>query len=144
MHRTLGLGIVAICALPICVSAQPDAALKVYGPKDGMTMPVLVKTVAPHYTAAAFRAGIEGSIMVEAVVLADGTIGDVTVVCSLDPIHGLDQAVVEAAKKWTFKPGTKDGITVAVRVTIQNAFSQGRKKHKRRTPTPTGSFPCHG
>jgi hypothetical protein len=46
-------------------------------------------------------------------------------VCSLDPIHGLDLAVVQAARKWTFKPGLKDGIPVAVRVTIKNAFTKG-------------------
>jgi TonB family protein len=142
MHRGVRAYIAAICALPICVGAQ-ESRLKVYDREDGVVMPVLVKSVAAHYTAEAFKGGIEGWNMVEAIVLPDGTVGDVTIVCSLDQIHGLDQAVVQAARKWTFKPGTKDGTPVAVRVTIKNAFTQGGKKPKMRAPTPTGNFPCN-
>jgi TonB family protein len=57
------------------------------------------------------------------VVLADGNVGDVTVARSLDTTYGLDQQAVNAAKQWTFKPGTKDGKPVAVRVNIELKFT---------------------
>src|SRR5262249_25071813 len=109
IHGRGPLCTLAMCAVAMCVSAQePD--FTGYGRADGVVMPVVVKTVPAFYTAEAFKAGIEGWNMVEAVVLSDGTVGDVTVVCSLDP--GLDRALVQSAGKWTFRPGMKDGIPV--------------------------------
>ena len=42
---------------------------------------------------------------------------------SLDPTYGLDEQAVAAAKRWEFKPGTKDGKPVAVRVTLEMSFT---------------------
>jgi TonB family protein len=55
--------------------------------------------------------------------LADGTVGDVTVVESLDTVFGLDAEAVRAAKQWLFNPGAKDGQAVAVSVTIEMTFT---------------------
>jgi protein TonB len=41
---------------------------------------------------------------------------------SLDSTFGLDQEAIKAAKQWLFKPGTKDGKPVAVRVMIELTF----------------------
>jgi TonB family protein len=38
-------------------------------------------------------------------------------------MFGLDQQAVDAARQWTFKPGTKDGKPVAVRVHIELTFT---------------------
>ena len=57
------------------------------------------------------------------VVLSDGTVGDVTVLRSLDTTFGLDAQAVLAAKQWVFNPGMKDGVAVAVRVTIEMTFT---------------------
>jgi len=46
-----------------------------------------------------------------------------TVVRSLDPTFGLDAQAVIAARQWIFKPGTKDGQPVAVRVMIEMTFT---------------------
>jgi protein TonB len=61
--------------------------------------------------------------MLEAIVLPNGTVGDVKVVQSLDTRFGLDNQAVKAAKQWAFRPGTKDGEPVAVRVFIELTFS---------------------
>jgi periplasmic protein TonB len=96
---------------------------QVYSPGDGVSLPVVVTRVAPQYTPAAMEARIEGTVLLDCVVLADGMVGDVSVSRSLDPMLGLDQEAVKAAKQWTFKPGTKDGKPVAVRVQIESTFT---------------------
>ena len=110
---------VALTAALTSVSAQ-----EVFTSKDqGVTLPSVVRSVKAGYTAAAMDARIEGTAMLEAVVLADGKVGDVTVTQSLDKEYGLDTQAVEAVKQWLFKPGTKDGKAVAVRVTIEIRFT---------------------
>ena len=66
---------------------------------------------------------LEGKVLLGVVVRADGTVGDVTVDESLDKVYGLDDQAVKAATQWTFKPGTKDGMAVAVRVHIEMRFT---------------------
>lgn len=69
------------------------------------------------------RAKIQGSVWMEVVVLADGTVGDVVVIRSLDSQFGLDDAAIKAAREWTFTPGMRDGVAVPVVVTIELTFS---------------------
>jgi periplasmic protein TonB len=95
----------------------------VYEAGNGVSFPTLVKEVKPEYTAAAIAARIQGSVVMSAVVLSNGTVGDVTVVRSLDTVFGLDAEAVKAAKQWMFNPGTKDGQAVAVRVSIEMTFT---------------------
>ncbi len=91
--------------------------------EKGLTPPKVVKEVKPQYTAEAMKAGIQGPVLLECVVKTDGTVGDVTVVKSLDAIHGLDDQAVKAAKQWQFKPGLKKGKPVPVAVTIELTFT---------------------
>jgi periplasmic protein TonB len=112
-------------ALAVVVSAAvvSVAAQEVFTPKDGVTLPVPVRSVKPGYTAAAMEAHIEGAVELAVVVLDDGKVGEVTVTQSLDKEYGLDTQAVEAARQWLFKPGTKDGKPVAVRVAVQMTFT---------------------
>ena len=91
--------------------------------RAGVTSPVLVKDVKPQYTQAAREARIQGNVTLDAIVLADGTVGEVTVTKSLDKEYGLDDQAVKAMKQWEFKPGTKDGKPVAVRVSVEMSFT---------------------
>jgi protein TonB len=79
--------------------------------------------VRPSYTAQAIAARIQGTVLLSAVVLVDGTVGEVTVVRSLDTQFGLDTQAVSAVKQWLFSPGQKDGVAVNVRVTIEMSFT---------------------
>jgi protein TonB len=89
----------------------------------GVTAPGLVKDVKPVYTDEAKEAGIQGTVELEAVVLTDGTVGDITVTRSLDRKYGLDQQAVLALRQWLFSPGKKDGKTVPVAVTVEMTFT---------------------
>jgi len=95
----------------------------VYEPGNGVSLPTLIKEVKPNYTAVAIANRIQGTVLLAAVVLPNGTVGDVTVLQSLDAAYGLDNQAVVAAKQWVFAPGMKDGLPVAVRVTIEMTFT---------------------
>ena len=69
------------------------------------------------------RAKIQGTVVLEVVVLPDGTIGDVTVTKSLDPVFGLDAQAIAAARQWRFTPGTRFGEPVAVALAIELLFN---------------------
>jgi len=90
---------------------------------SGVSFPTVVKQVQPAYTEEAIRNRIQGAVLMAVVVLPDGTVGDVTVLRSLDTTFGLDAQAVLAARQWVFNPGRKDGVPVAVRVTIEMTFT---------------------
>lgn len=111
----------AAASVPLVASqAQPE---KVYKAGDGITLPVVVREVRPEYTAEAKANRIQGAVWLSVVVQTDGSVGTVEVTRSLDDKYGLDQAAVAAARKWEFKPGTKDGKPVPVRVTLELTFT---------------------
>jgi TonB family protein len=96
----------------------------VYRMNKGVESPKIVTERKPNYTAEAMSAKIEGLVEVEAIVNADGSVGEVRVVRSLDKDFGLDEEAVRAVKGWVFKPGrTKDGTPVPVLVNIELTFS---------------------
>jgi len=88
-------------------------------PGSGIAMPTLLRQVEPKYTSEAMRAKVQGSVELEAVVLPNGTVGDVRITRSLDKAFGLDQEAIKAAKGWLFRPGSdRDGKPVGVIVTL--------------------------
>jgi protein TonB len=89
----------------------------------GVTPPEVVRQVRPQYTADAMRAKIQGMVTLEAVVLPDGSVGDVRIVRSLDSLFGLDTAAVRAVKEWRFTPGRRRGAPIPVLVTIELTFT---------------------
>ncbi|MFB3852507.1 MAG: energy transducer TonB [Vicinamibacterales bacterium] len=94
-----------------------------YRPGSGIEGPQLVREVKPQYTADAMRHKVQGKVILECVVLPDGTVGDVQVIRSLDPVFGLDQEALKAARQWRFVPGTRQGEPVAVVVQIEMEFA---------------------
>jgi protein TonB len=94
-----------------------------YRPGNGVTQPVLVREVKPNYTADAMRAKIQGVVFLEAVVMENGSVGQVRVTRSLDPTFGLDQEAERTVKKWVFRPGTRLGQPVPVLIEIEMSFT---------------------
>jgi protein TonB len=88
------------------------------GASGGVTPPVPIVQVQPAYTTAAMVAKIQGAVRLLVVVRADGTVGDVKVVSSLDARYGLDDRAIAAAKAWKFKPGLRQGVPVDVQVVM--------------------------
>jgi TonB family protein len=94
-----------------------------YRPGNGVTLPRVIREVKPQYTADAMRAKIQGTVLLEAVVMPDGSVGRVEVVRSLDSVFGLDQEALKAARQWRFVPGSRLGAPVPVVVTIELTFT---------------------
>jgi TonB family protein len=94
-----------------------------YRPGNGVTSPQLIREVKPTYTADAMRAKIQGVVWLEAVVMENGSVGQVRVTRSLDPTFGLDQEAEKTVKKWLFRPGTRLGQPVPVLIEIEMSFT---------------------
>ena len=82
-------------------------------------LPEALTKVAPVYPEAARRAGVEGTVIVQALVGVDGRVRNTTVIKS---IPGLDDAALEAVRQWVFKPASTGGKPVAVWVAVPVRF----------------------
>jgi TonB family protein len=114
---------------PSQVQAQSGPSSAVTFPADtvsacdeGVELPKLVRAVKPAYPRAAQNARIEGVVLLEAVVLANGQVGNIRVLRSLDSTFGLDDEALTALKAWRFSPGTLRGRVVPVVVTVELSF----------------------
>ena len=86
--------------------------------------PIPIKRAPLEYPTFARNAGIEGQVILEVEVFADGTVGAIEVVKSLmaGP-GGLDEAAIKSVKQWIFQPAKSSGRTVAVWVTFPVTFT---------------------
>lgn len=91
-----------------------------YRPGSGVEPPQLLREVRADYTDAARRAGVTGDVVLEIVVLSDGTVGDVRILQRLDA--GLDERAVEAVRRWRFAPARMRGTPVDVLVEVAVEF----------------------
>ncbi len=83
--------------------------------------PQPVVRLKPVYPAVARMRGLEGAVVLEFTVTADGTTRDVTVVESAPP-DVFDEAAVRAVAHWRFRPGLQRKVAVPVRVRQRVAF----------------------
>ena len=114
--------------LAMLVFTSPVLAEQVDVNARGVVAPRVIKSVPPAYTPEAMRARIEGTVVLGAVVQDDGTVGDITIVRSLDAKYGLDEQAIKALKQWKFEPGTLQGKADAVRVRIEMQFNLRARK----------------
>lgn len=91
-----------------------------YRAGGSVTPPRVIVQVKPAYTNRAMMARLEGSVLLELVVQANGMSTNIRVTRSLDP-DGLDRETVRAASQWRFAPGRLNG-PVDVLASIQIDF----------------------
>lgn len=97
----------------------PSVTFQVVPQGSGLT---LIRSVRPQYTAQALQRSIQGVVTLNIVIMPDGTVGEATVVKSLDRRDGLDEQAILAARYWLFEPAIVDGQPVAVRTTLELEF----------------------
>ncbi len=95
-------------------SAAPDGVTRTARPQGGYQ-------VRPPYPSAPRRLGIQGTTMLRVHVLADGRIGDVLVEHSAGH-PDLDQAAMEAVRRWRFEPARRGADAVAMWVLLPVEF----------------------
>jgi periplasmic protein TonB len=87
----------------------------------GITLPKLVHETKPSYSATARNAGVQGNVVLDCVILTDGTVGDVRVSKPLD--SDLDAEAIRTVRQWKFTPGEKEGQAVPVQVSVELTFT---------------------
>jgi TonB family protein len=87
--------------------------------------PKLIKKVDPVYPDAARKEGIEGIVILEVTTDKEGLVQDVKVLRS---IPALDDAAIEAVKKWEYKPMIIDGEPHGIIFTITCNFKLSDKE----------------
>jgi TonB family protein len=100
----------------------PEGTLTMAQINEAGRPPKVRKDVKPFYSYEALHVRkVHGTVLLEAVVLTDGTIGDVRVTRSLDP--DLDQSAMATLRQWRFSPGTVVNKPVPVLVEVEMSFS---------------------
>lgn len=82
--------------------------------------PAPIRKVDPKYVAQAALEGIEGEVLLYAVIQPDGAVGDAKVMRGID--ERLDQSALEAIRKWQFKPASRGGEPIAVEALFSIPF----------------------
>jgi TonB family protein len=105
-------------------SASSDNPAASNPPADDLSAPSATRKVDPAYPLELMRQNVGGTVILYAVIHADGTIGSVRVLRSVD--DRLDQFARDAIAKWQFQPAMKNGAPVDVEATFWIPFRPAR------------------
>jgi protein TonB len=102
------------------VKVEPTKVEKI---SAGVAVGLLTRKTAPIYPPIAKSAGVQGTVMLQAVISKSGTIENVHVVSG--PAM-LQQAAMDAVRTWRYKPYLLDNQPVEVETTVDVIFNLGR------------------
>ncbi len=89
-------------------------------PAPELSQPMATREVDPAYPTQLMRQNVGGTVILYAVIHADGSVGNVRVLRSAD--ERLDRFASEAVAQWKFEPATKNGVPVDVEATFKIPF----------------------
>jgi TonB family protein len=89
-------------------------------PAAELTAPVARRKVDPGYDPDAVREGIQGVVVLYAVIHQDGRVDSIKVLRSLDP--RLDRHAITALGRWEFEPARRNGAPVDLEALVQIPF----------------------
>ncbi|HEV2397679.1 MAG TPA: TonB family protein [Candidatus Sulfotelmatobacter sp.] len=93
-------------------------------PPADLSQPMATRKVDPAYPLQLMRQNVAGTVILYAVIHADGTVGNIRVLRGVD--DRLDRYASDALTKWKFDPATKNGEPVDVEATFQIPFKPTR------------------
>jgi TonB family protein len=82
--------------------------------------PEVVSKFDPVYPGDLIRDGVKGTVILTAIIRADGSVSDIAVAQGVDP--QLDQNAVQALSRWVFRPALKDGQAIELEAVITVPF----------------------
>lgn len=89
-------------------------------PTSDLSQPTATRKVDPAYPMQLMRENVHGTVILYAVIRADGSVGNVRVLRGVD--QRLDRYAADAVQQWKFDPATKNGTPVDVEATFQIPF----------------------
>lgn len=89
-------------------------------PTEDLSQPMATRKVDPAYPMQLMRENVHGTVILYAVIHADGSVGNVRILRGVD--QRLDRYATEAVQQWKFDPATKNGTPVDVEATFQIPF----------------------
>lgn len=93
---------------------------EVYTAGGDVKAPKIIHYVEPDFSPSSQEAYVEGVVRLSAIVNVEGLPTDLKILSGLNAEE--DQTAVEALKQWRFKPGTKNGQAVRVKITVEINF----------------------
>ncbi|HEY2114438.1 MAG TPA: energy transducer TonB, partial [Candidatus Angelobacter sp.] len=91
-----------------------------------LSAPEAITKVDPAYPQDLMHDRVEGTVILYAVIHADGSVGDVKVLEGFD--DRLNENARKALEQWRFRPGTKDGLPVDVEAVVRVPFKVPRRE----------------
>jgi TonB family protein len=85
-----------------------------------LSAPFVIRKVDPGYPLQIMRENVSGTVILYAVIHADGTVGNIRILRSVD--DRLDRFAAQAVSQWRFQPANKDGTPVDVEATFKIPF----------------------
>ena len=87
---------------------------------SAITEPEVVRKTDPAYPGELIHDGVQGTVVLTAIIRADGRVSDIAVAKSLVP--QLDQNAAQALSAWVFRPALKNGQAIDLEAVITVAF----------------------
>ena len=101
------------------IEGKQPAKLPFIGQQSWMHQAVLVKKIDPKYPESAKRTGIQGAVVVHAIIDREGNVTAASVVSGPHQLRG---AAVEAIRQWRYEPYILSGVPVEIETTITVNF----------------------
>lgn len=108
---------------PPAPPAPKTEAQKPVRPGGDIKQPVKIRDAAPVYPPIAQAARVQGSVILEAIIGIDGKVQDLRVLRSI-PL--LDQAAIDAVRRWEYSATLLNGVPVPVVMTVTVTFTLNR------------------
>lgn len=123
-----------IAASDAAFTPPADARLVVVPPENsgktavrvvaGVAVGMLIHRVMPEYPPAARAGGVQGTVVLDAIIGKDGTVHDLRTVST--PSVLLLESAMNAVLQWTYRPYLLNGKPVQVRTTINVIYTLNR------------------
>jgi len=102
------------------------AEMKEAEKQGNLIAPVATRAVDPGYPLELMRQNVKGTVTLAAVILSDGSVGDVKILNGID--DRLDEYARNAMLRWKFLPALRDGNPVALQAVVMIPFRPIVKK----------------